>query len=62
MKRTSSNSGAILAAIILIATASMLSAQVTTATVLGTVTDASGAAIADSTVQVRNLGNGRNNR
>ena len=35
-----------------------LNAQVATATILGTVTDSSGAAIADATVQVRNVGTG----
>ena len=34
-----------------------LNAQVATATILGTVTDTSGAAIAEATVQVRNVGN-----
>lgn len=37
---------------------SLLSAQVSTATILGTVTDASGAAIADAAIQVKNVGTG----
>ena len=35
-----------------------LNAQVATATILGTVTDTSGAAIAEANVQVRNVGTG----
>jgi len=39
-------------------TTSRLQAQATTATILGTVTDSSGAAIADAAVQIKNIGTG----
>jgi len=42
----------------LLASAASLHAQVSTASILGTVTDSSGAAIADATVQVKNIGTG----
>jgi hypothetical protein len=54
-------SGAILVPLIFFGLAGMVSrlnAQVSTATILGTVPDASRAAIPDSTAQVRNLGTG----
>jgi hypothetical protein len=61
IKRAKLTSGAILLPMILLGMAdrvSRLNAQVTTATILGTVTDASGAAIPESVVQVRNIGTG----
>src|SRR5215472_12003046 len=60
IRRISSTSEAILLAMMLLGAAKMsrLNAQVTTATILGTVMDASGAAIPDSAIEVRNVGTG----
>src|SRR6516165_11436088 len=48
----------LIAAVATIAGQKALEAQAAAATILGTVTDASGAAVAEASVQVRNLGTG----